>query len=262
MSLRVLQLTDLHLFSDPSGRLKGVPTRDTLVDVLEFLESQEDDFATLVLTGDLAHDEQLESYRQLRALLSPWISRCRLIPGNHDSRRFIREVFPELVPPGNGALTFSLAAGRWRLIGLDSHVPGEVPGRIESEQLDWLEEELTAHALQPTILFVHHPPVPVGCAWLDEIGLQQPERLIEIISACEQVRVVSAGHVHHECEGRIGRAAFYTTPSTALQFRPGSDKPVYDTAAPGYRVFTLDDNSCCTAVVRLADARFLPADVS
>ena len=260
MSIRVVQLTDLHLFSDPSGRLRGVPTRDALLDVLEFLESQSEKIAYLILTGDLAHDEQRETYVQLRELLSPWMARIRLIPGNHDSRPFLREVFGELVPTGNEVLTFSLAAGRWRLIGLDSHVPDEVPGRIEPEQLDWLEEELTAHSEEPTILFMHHPPIPVKSAWLDRLGLHKPERLIEIISAWEQVRVVCAGHVHHEYESRIGRVAFYTTPSTAVQFSPGSNVPVYDAAPPGYRVFTLDGDAYRTAVVRLPALHYPPAE--
>ena len=39
-AMRVLQLTDCHLLADPQARLKNVPTRDTLVEVLEFVKER------------------------------------------------------------------------------------------------------------------------------------------------------------------------------------------------------------------------------
>lgn len=260
MATRVLQLTDLHLFADPNARLKGVSTRDSFVDVLRFIESREDEFDVLVLTGDLAHDEELETYRMLRELLSDWISRCRLIPGNHESRSMIRRTFPELFQSEGNRLTFSFATGGWRLIGLDSHVHGQVAGRIETEQLDWLRQQLTTYADEPTVLFLHHPPVSVQSKWLDEIGLEEPQPLIETISGFKQVKVVCAGHVHQEFHGRLAQAEFYTTPSTAIQFVPRGDDLMCDHLPPGYRVLTLEGATFQTEVVRLPELKHPPID--
>ena len=258
MLTRILQLTDLHLLSEPAGRLRGVPTRDSFRDVLQAVSRNEKELERIVITGDLAHDEQLDTYQQLRELLADWIPRCRLIPGNHDDRAFMRQVFGELIPGESGPVTFSETAGDWRLIGLDSHVKGEVPGRIDADQLEWLSAELSTHADQPTLLFLHHPPIPVGVPWLDRIGLQDPGPLVDLITASPQVRVVSAGHVHHEFSGRIGQAAFYTTPSSALQFRPEGEEPAYLATPPGYRVFELDGERYHTEVVRLPTVDYPP----
>ena len=258
MSIQLLQLTDLHLFADPDKRLKGVPTRAAFLDVWQSVRADARAFDLLVITGDLAHDEQLETYEFLRGLLGEWVARCRLIPGNHDSRPLLRQVFPEAVPGGDGPLTFSVSAGNWRLIGLDSHVPGEVAGRIETEQLDWLRNELSVHSDEPTILFVHHPPMSVDSVWLDRIGLQKPAALVELIQSSSQVRVVSAGHVHHEFTGSIGDTVLLTTPSTAIQFCPGDEELVFDWAPPGFRVFRLDGETYETEVVRLPELKYPP----
>jgi Icc protein len=248
----------LHLFADAAARWKGVPTRDSLRDVLAWIDSRDEGFDWLVLTGDLAHDEERATYQALRELLGERLGRCRLVPGNHDHRGYLREVFPELVPGGDGPLTFTLSVAGWRLIGLDSHVPGQVSGRIDREQCRWLERELSAHADQPALVFVHHPPVPVGSAWLDEIGLEDPQPLVEVLTAAPQVKAVCAGHVHHESQHRLGQAVVYTTPSTAVQFAPQTEEPRFDAVPPGYRVVTLDGAAYRTEVVRLPELKYPP----
>ena len=260
MAVRILQLTDLHLFADPDARLKGIPTRETLRDVLEFAETHDGPYDLLVITGDLAHDELPESYRALRALLGERVARCRLIPGNHDNRRSLRDLFPEVVAAGQGPITFSLSAGGWQLIGLDTHVPGEVSGRIDTDQLAWLADQLSRSPQRPTLLFMHHPPIPVGVAWLDRIGLEDAEPFCRLIESSPQVRVISAGHVHHEFQGRLGQASVLTTPSTGLQFLPAGEESAWTTDPPGYRFFTLTDDRYETQVVRLPELKYAPCD--
>ena len=106
-----------------------------------------------------------------------------MIPGNHDSSESLRQVLPELVADEEGPTTFSLKAGDWRLIGLDTHIPDKVSGRIGAEQLEWLKGKLTAHSREPTIIFMHHPPIPVNSAWLDRLGLEEPKELVETITS-------------------------------------------------------------------------------
>ena len=105
----------------------------------------------------------------LREALGDWGSRCRIIPGNHDDPASLREVFPEAWPLGEGPLAFSFQAGGWRIIGLDSHLPGEVHGRVSSDQVAWLEAELASDPTLPALVFVHHPPIPIDVAWIDEL---------------------------------------------------------------------------------------------
>lgn len=250
MSIRLLQLTDLHLFRERDGLLAGVRTWDTFAAVLAEVRRSHAEFDYLILSGDLAQDETLETYQMLRAALGDWVGRCRVIPGNHDDPGLLREVFGEHFVDGNDSLNFALDCAGWRVLGLDSHVPGEERGRIGTAQLDWLRTNLEAHAAAPTVLFIHHPPLPIGVSWLDELGLDDNVRFIDLVARSPHVRAVSAGHVHQESEGRIGAAAVYTTPSTCVQFG-ARDGEKFDRRAAGYRTFTLAADGVHTAVHRL-----------
>jgi Icc protein len=250
MTTHVLQLSDLHLFAEPDAVLREVPTRESLVEVLEAVRKTGLEFARVVVTGDVTHDERRETYQAVHTLMSEWLDRCHVLPGNHDCRALLREVFddnaggvgePSEPADPDSEICFSVSVGGWRLIGLDTQVPGKVPGRIAAGMLDWLAVELQQHADEPTILFQHHPPIGVGSAWLDQVGLLDPEPYRELISRSPQVRAISCGHVHQESVGTLGRSVVLTVPSTGVQFKPLSSTIRVDSIAPGFRIFSLDD---------------------
>jgi Icc protein len=267
MSTNILQLTDLHLFTDAEATLRGIPTRASLIDVLQSIrtgiEAGEQYYDCLVITGDVAHDELGTTYTLLRDLLIRTLGtlgeRCLVIPGNHDNRGEMRKVFGRSSLPDSRWVGFSHKIGGWRLIGLDSQIQGEVSGKIGGQQLAWLKCELTKHATQPTIVFLHHPPFILQCRWLDSISLQEPQQFMDVIHSFPQVRVVSTGHVHQDYSVHKGDVEFMTSPSTAAQFQPGSDELTFENTPPGYRVFELFKDSYTSKVKRLPVLRF-PAD--
>lgn len=250
MTLRIVQITDTHLSRDADGVLAGIPTWNTFRAVLRQIERRHADFDYLVLTGDLAQDEELETYQMLREALGDWVQRCRIIPGNHDNPASLRTAFPELFPK-DGPLTFSVSNGDWKIIGLDSHLPGEVKGRVDADQLQWLRDELGMDPGIQSLLFVHHPPIAINVDWLDKIGLNDAADLVGLIETSPQVKVICTGHVHQEFAGQIGAAAMYTTPSTCVQFGARTEKS-FDSRAAGYRTFRLDEG-WQTEVHRLSD---------
>ena len=251
MSIRIVQITDAHLYRDLDGVLAGVSTWKTFRAVLGQIERQHGDFDFLVLTGDLAQDEELDTYLMLREALGDWLERCRIIPGNHDDPANLRKAFPDLFSQDEGPLTFALPAGDWKIIGLDSHLPGETKGRVGANQLQWLRDQLRMDPSTRTLLFVHHPPIAINVDWLDKIGLDGAADIVGLIEASPQLKVICAGHVHQEFAGQIGAAAMFTTPSTCVQFGVRTEKS-FDTRAAGYRTFRLDDGYH-TEVHRLSD---------
>lgn len=253
----ILQLTDLHLFADRSTLLKGVRPWESLARVLETIRTRNIEFDHLVLTGDLTHDGQRETYEQLREALGARADRTWAIPGNHDERAHFAQVFnvstARAAPRGpSGRVTFSFAAANWRVLGLDTLVPAELRGELGGEQLDWLEEELARHAGSPTLIFLHHPPVDVGSAWLDKIGLTDREPFCRLIGSSPQVKLLGCGHIHQEFEARIGSATLLAEPSTSVQFRPGTETLVCDELPPGFRVIRLEGDHWQSAIVRAA----------
>lgn len=257
---RIVQLTDLHVSADPDARLYDIPTRELLQDVAAHVERHAGRVDHLVVTGDHTHDEQPDSYEAVREILRPWHDRVWLVPGNHEDRATLRATFRDRVP-GRGAerITFSFTAGEALCLGLDTHVPGQVSGRVDDGQLAWVSEQLDAHDPATAVLFMHHPPVLLGRAWLDRIGLEGRERLQDLVLRDSRIRLVCCGHVHHESSSRVGKATVVTTPSTGLQFSPDEDEPTFVQAPPGYRIIELEGAGCTTRVVRLPEARYAPS---
>jgi Icc protein len=261
MSLtRIVQLTDLHLYADPDARFYEIPTRELLEDVVAHVEQSAGRVDHLVVTGDHTNDDLAVTYGAVRDILRPWHDRAWFVPGNHEDRAILRATFPERIP-GAGAerITFSFTAGDALCIGLDTHVPGKVSGQVDPDQIAWVEEQLEEHDPAIAVLFMHHPPILLGLAWLDRIGLAGREQLQDLMLRESRIRLVCCGHVHHESAHRVGAATVVTTPSTGLQFSPTSEAAEFVPAAPGYRLIELDGDSCVTRVVRLSEARYAPS---
>lgn len=257
MATILVQLSDPHLLSGEAERCSGVPTWRTFDAVLADVGGRFPDLDCLVLTGDIAQDESPATYARLAAMLAPWRNRCRLIPGNHDDPEALRTAFSDRVPSAAGPVTFSDRLGDWRIIGLDTHLTGEVRGRIEPQQLAWLRGEINRHRDEPVLIFMHHPPLPVGCRWIDELSLLDPMPFLELVRASPGVRGVACGHVHQVHEDRIGEAYFFSAPSTAFQFAPSGDEK-FDDAPPGYRVFRLEGERLESELIRLAELEYPP----
>lgn len=257
--MRILQLSDLHLFADPDELLFGIPTRTLLRDVLAHIEASGLEPDHVVVTGDHTHDELPETYAAVRELLAPYLDRLHQVPGNHDDRARMRERFPDRIDgTGSERITFSFEADGWLCLGLDTQVPGEVEGRLGDEQIEWVRSLVGERQPRGAVLFMHHQPVELGIAWLDRIGVEDSALLHELLIAEPRIRLVCCGHVHHESSHRVGAADVVTVPSTGLQFSPVSDETEFVADPPGYRVIELDGDACTTSVVRLPETRFSP----
>lgn len=257
--VRLLQLTDLHVFRDPNALLKGIPTQQLLQDVVRHVIDSGETFDHVIITGDHTHDELEESYSAVRSILSPWLDRLFLVPGNHDDRAVLRTVFADRVGgTGHDRINFSFTAGNWLCLGLDTHVPGAVPGLIETTQIDWARQQLANSPAKSVALFFHHPPVDVGSLWMDPIGLAGKELLQEWFAGEPRIRLVCCGHVHHEFQTQVGQATILTTPSTGIQFSPKGSTPAFVAAPPGCRIIELTDDEFSTRVIRLPETRFTP----
>lgn len=251
MPLRLIQITDCHLFADAATRLKDISTRERLEKVLQALQMELPRVDRLIVTGDLTHDERVETYQALRNLLKDWLPRLRVLPGNHDDRALMRQIFGDVVQTVGDRNVFAESSGNWRLIGLDTQITGSLSGEVGSEQLAWLERQLAASPL-PTALFLHHHPLPIGSLWLEKIILQDAASLWQLLDRFPQVRVLCGGHVHQEWAVLRGSTLVLTTPSTGVQFRPETETLVVDDAPPAYRILDLaDDGGVQSRVIRV-----------
>ncbi len=249
ISLHLLQLTDPHLFADERELLAGVNTVATWRSVLARVRETGTRPDAVLVTGDLVHDRQEASYLRLRDDLQELGAPVYVLPGNHDDVAMLRRVFPE---HGRVCWTPRVMLGGWLLVMLDSTVPGSPGGHLAQEELDRLEAALCSEPQRPTLVALHHQPVPMGSEWIDTIGVDNGGALMELLQRHPQVRVVLWGHVHQELDRLKGGLRLLATPSTCIQFRPGQRQFGLDDRAPGWRHLRLDgDGAVTTWVERL-----------
>ena len=245
-ALRLLHITDTHLFAQADGRLRGVDTYRTLSRVLDRAAADARPPDALLVTGDLSQDESLGAYQQFRILLSRLNVPVWCLPGNHDAPVFMGEVLS--APPFH--VGGAMVSANWCLMLLNSHIAGDHGGRLAQNQLEWLDAMLREHRDRHVLLAVHHHALPLKSRWLDALALYNADELIAIIDRSPQVRCVVAGHVHQASDITRNGVRYVTTPSTCFQFLPAADSFAVDTRPPGFRWLDLmPDGTVHTEVV-------------
>lgn len=252
--LRLLQLTDLHLFADPTERLLGITTRLSFESVLSQALRQAPDTTGLILTGDLVHDDSASGYAYLAERLDTTQLPFFSVPGNHDRHHLMRQCLGDATPGEMALRRF----GTWNLVFLDSS-DGELDsGRLGPDQIDRLAD-LLATEEAPTLVFLHHHPTPIGSVWMDTMSVVDGQELLALCDRYPQVRGIVFGHIHQEYTAQRGGYQLLGTPSTCVQFLPDSDDFAVDPTPPGWRELVLYPNGQLTSqIIRLDSYQEMP----
>jgi len=248
----VVQLTDSHLFARANGRLLGIDTAASLQQVVAQVVQEQPRIDLLLASGDLSQDGSVASYQRFCELTEPLAAPMRWLAGNHDENAPMAKACGD-----RDFLDTVTDLGAWRLILLDSTVRGCVFGELEQAQLATLDEALSAAPERPALICLHHHPVPVGCGWMEPLGLNRPDELFAVLDRHPQVKVVLWGHIHQEFDQLRNGVRLLASPSTGLQFEPGSQEFKAGDQAPGYRwLRLLPDGELETGVSRLQQHAF------
>lgn len=213
MSKRIIQLTDLHLQATTDTLYKGVLPDARFNQCLTWLDKQAYDL--LLLTGDLCHGGHVSAYQRLKDYLAlldkPWL----WLPGNHDNVNHMLKVSDQ---PIDSVRTFSLAD--WQVILLNStHKPdGRGGGSISQAHMLELMRCLEANNSKPTLIVLHHNPIPVASTWQDKIMLGNASDFTQLLSEHKQVKGVVFGHIHQPLDRLEGGVRYLGTPATSVQF--------------------------------------------
>lgn len=254
--IKLVQLTDTHLFAAEDGSLLSVNTNDSFSAVVEAIHQQDFDFEFLLATGDISQDHSEVSYQRFAQGIERLEKPCFWLPGNHDYKPSMGSVLPS---PQIVQTESTLLGEHWQLILLDSQVEGVPHGRLSQQQLDLLDTQLRLHPERHSLVLLHHHPILVGSAWLDQHTLKDAEQFWQIVEKHDNVRAILCGHVHQDMQVVRSGATVMATPSTCVQFKPNSDDFALDACSPGWRELTLyADGRFETQVQRLADGLYLP----
>ncbi|TPQ26453.1 3',5'-cyclic-AMP phosphodiesterase [Methylomonas koyamae] len=248
-TLKILQLTDLHILPHAGATLLGVDPEYYFAQVLDAAHTRHGSFDLIVLTGDLGQDPGPDSYRRIADRLQRYASPCLFLPGNHDDWPLMQtELNRNQLSCGKHRLF-----PHWQIIGLNSQKPGYPGGYLADAELLFLNATLETCNL-PAVLAVHHHCVASGSPWMDTMMIENGEELLQIAARFPQVKAITCGHLHQEMAKHYRGIQIVSAPATCVQFKPGATEFELDVKPPGYRVFELYDDGTLKTVCYRIDA--------
>lgn len=233
--LRIAQISDCHVFGESGATLRGRDTEAGLAAVIDHLLDKEPTPDLVLASGDLADDASPAAYAKLNAQFSRIGAPTYFLPGNHDDPMRMTEI----LGPRSAARPQSVEHAHWRLLLFNSAVPRRVSGALDEHQFEWLDHRLSEDDARHILVAVHHHPTPSGTAWMDELMLEDGERLLARLEQDPRVRGLVYGHVHMLVETRRAHIKLLSCPASSIQFVPGREEAVASDEGPGYRMLQL-----------------------
>lgn len=246
-----IQVSDTHLVADTNVESYGVNPYENLERVIAHISHLGPPPAFVMFTGDLISDDEPQSYRHLKLLTDRLPSPTYFAMGNHDLRRPFRHIVLGEESPGSEPYYYAFGTAGYHFVVLDSLVEGQVAGELDATQLAWLDATLTVSSHQPTVVFMHHPPVFTGVTWLDACAFENRDDLVDILTGHRQVQRVFFGHVHMPIQVTERGVQFTSVPSSAYQFGDAVTAPKVWSGSPGYGIVHLFEGQLISRVVYL-----------
>ncbi len=256
--LYLAQLTDTHVVSKDRTHEAGTdadhpldPNR-RLALAVDSVNAEAMPISAVLHTGDLTNDGQPAEYEALAELLSPLEAPVFAIPGNHDNRQAVRDLFPTLPWVDAEHASWLIDHDGISIIGLDTTQVDQHGAVFDDERAEWLDAALDQadRAVGPTLLTMHHPPFRSGITWMDRSGFIGMERFAEVVRQHRVDRIL-CGHMHRPMNaligGTIAQVGISTVQHVALDFDPSeSARLTMIDGPPGYLIHRLHRDSWVT----------------
>ena len=236
--IRIVQISDMHLFAEEKKVLLGVKTYESCLAVVNLLKQDKVSPHLIILSGDLSQDRSEESYLHVIELFKGFSVPIYYFPGNHDDGKLMARFFPR----ENISNLKNIILDNWQIILLDSQKQGSVEGFLDDFQLEFMEKCLQNYPEHYAIIAFHHQPVLVDSEWIDALGLKNAEEFWFILKKYSHVKNILFGHIHQEYVGNKNGVNLYSTPSTCIQFTPNIPHFALENLPPAYRWIDLYSN--------------------
>ncbi len=243
--VRVVQITDLHILADDNASLSGVKPFHSLSKVINAIKSLSPAPRLVIASGDLTDDGSPQAYQHLRQLLLELPCAVYVMTGNHDETAVMRTE----LPGDNIFYQRQVDCENWKLLLVDSKLPGSSFGFVSDDEFAWLDEQINNAIDRPILLAMHHTPLRL-CA-SPSCQVKNAESFLSKIKSFPQVKCLIAGHTHNEVEEAYGDLRVMTTPSTMVQVTHNQNEACSsndefwhfheaDTSRHGYRIVDLN----------------------
>jgi 3',5'-cyclic AMP phosphodiesterase CpdA len=244
--MKFIHLTDTHVIG--GGRLLyGANPAQRLRLAVDSINAEHGDADFTIVTGDLTHWGDAEAYATFGAEIDRLHMPVHLMIGNHDKTPDFAARFPTAQRDPYGFVQFAFDTPHGRAICLDTTLPDTHAGGMCAARLEWLSAELVANDA-PVLLFMHHPPFPVGIAAMDAIRMQEGDALRAVLAPHrDRLRHLFFGHVHRAISGNWCGISFSCmrglNHQVALDLNTSGTEINGDLVDPAYGVVLLNDDT-------------------
>lgn len=245
----IAQISDSHIAAPGKKAYNIASTAENMASCVEHINRLNPQPNLVLFTGDITYSGKITEARRAADILNELCCPFYVTPGNHDIRSTLRSVFKKNGCPAenSGFLNYVVENYDIRMIGLDTTRTNAPGGEICHRRAKWLSEKLKENSEQPTIIFMHHPPVKLGVLETDEDGFIGADLLGEIVAKYSNILSLLCGHIHLAAHVNWRGKTISTAPSMGLQLgldltlsRPSE----FFLGSPGYQLhyFTPDRN--------------------
>jgi 3',5'-cyclic AMP phosphodiesterase CpdA len=217
--LTIAQITDLHITTDKDP-LNKRRNELRLREVLRAIHNLKPRPVAIIATGDLVDRGEAEEYVELKAVMAECEIPVYYGVGNHDARLPFLELFegPQARTDENGFIQYAVDFGDMRMVMIDTLEDGQNDGGFCEKRAGWLARALDEEPSKPTVLALHHPPIPSGIQWMDSPpGAPWAKRLAQVLKGRDQIRVMVSGHLHRGYLGLFAGHVSVAAPATSIQ---------------------------------------------
>ncbi|MEP5151980.1 metallophosphoesterase [Planktotalea sp.] len=255
---KLLWFSDLHF--EASGTQFGYEPCARLDALTDYITAHHADAEICIISGDMVETANAENYQELASRLARLGMRYLPMTGNHDERALFRNALPLPENTQDDFIQYAITVDGLRLICLDTLTTGSGDGSFCTARREWLAAELKRDTVIPTLVFCHHPPLPLGYPVLDRSRVPEETGLLNLLTEAPNLRHLLMGHVHRPMLGTVKDLPFASIRSVLYQAPPpipawdwDSFKPAHE--APDLGVLTYDND-----VLRLQFEPFCTAD--
>jgi 3',5'-cyclic-AMP phosphodiesterase len=214
----IAQISDSHIMAQGRKTLGIAPMSQNLAACVRYLNQLEPAPDVVLVTGDVSDQGDAAAMAEAATILDRLKCRYFAIPGNHDDAATFWAQFGDTACPSRTAagIDYVIEGFALRLICMDSTRDGAPGGALSPAQLQWLDQRLRESPAQPTLLFMHHPPLDLGILETDMDGFVNRDHLGRIVRQHSNILRIACGHVHLAINARWNGTLVCTAPGTGM----------------------------------------------
>lgn len=249
--LKILQITDTHLFKNNEDELFGVKTNLQLKKLIDYLLIANVSIDRIFLTGDVSQDMSPESYRYAISEISRLKKPVFWIPGNHDDYKIMasefskHDLFDQVLYFKTYDRTFIFINTKYK--DVDS-------GYFSDSDRGGVRRILSgATKYQSICLVMHHHPVKTDTPLIDKYILENDDQFWNLIDQHPAVKNIICGHVHGDYTIKRKDVTVHASMASCFQFVKGSEKLVIDKTI-GCKLYEFDGGSLKTKSITVDES--------